>query len=130
MRQELITYTKTLALGNFSVSSELPREESGTAMYLKNPKVLYFAQTEFNEEPLIDTLNGPDVHELITSVTLYFAADGKNLPANYDTLVSSLRAGKDINTTQGYTKRECIVSSEFEADMLVTQLEYRFTKLT
>lgn len=130
MRSELIEYFKTLALGTFSVADELPREESGVPLYLKNLKKVYVDKTVFNDEPLYDTLDGTDIHNEIQSVTAYVAADSKTLPNNYDTVISSLRLGKNINSTQGFNKRECIVTTDYQADVLVTQLEFRYTKLT
>jgi|SRR6056300_1735790 biopolymer transport protein ExbD len=130
MRSELIAYFKTINLGTFSLSEELPRAESGTPLYLKNPKRIYVDKTVFNEEPLIDTLNGVDIHNKIQSVTVYFAADAKTLPNNYDAVVELMRAGKDINNTQGFTRRECTVDTSYEADNLVTELEFRYTKIT
>jgi len=130
MRSELIAYFKTLNLGTFSLSEELPRQESGVPLYLKNLKRIYVDKTVFNEEPLVDTLNGVDIHNKIQSVTVYIAVDSKTLPNNYDAVIERLRAGKDINTTQGFTRRECIVDTSYEADNLVTELEFRYTKLT
>lgn len=130
MRSELIAYFKTLNLGTFSLTEELPRLESGVPLYLKNLKRIYVDKTVFNEEPLIDTLNGVDIHNKIQSVTVYIAVDSKTLPNNYDAVIERLRAGKDINNTQGFTRRECIVDTSYEADNLVTELEFRYTKLT
>jgi len=130
MRSDLIAYIKTLALGTFSLTEELPREESGVPLYLKNPKRIYVGKTVFTEEPLYDTLDGTDIHNEVQSITVYVAADSKTLPNNYDTVISSLRLGKNINNTLGFNKRECIVTTDYVDDVLVTELEFRYTKLT
>ena len=131
MRQDIIDFINTLGLGSFVLTQELPWNESGAPLYLKNPKRIYVDVTRYNTEPLIQTLVGININTDISTVGLYFSADAKQLPANYDTVVSELRQAKDITlSTQGNFRRECDVTTEFQNDLLVTQLEYRFTKLS
>lgn len=131
MRQDIIDYINTLSLGSFILSQELPWTDSGTPLYLKNVKRVYVDVTRYNTEPLIQTLDGININTDISTVGLYFSADAKQLPSNYDTVVEDLRQAKDITlSTQGNFRRECDVTTEFQNDLLVTQLEYRFTKLS
>ena len=129
MRQELIDYIGTQNLGGFILSSELPYSSSGVPLYIKNAKRIYVDRTQFSNEPLITTLDGTQVDSEIASVRVYFASDAKQIPPNYDTVVTSLRAGKDVATITGVTRRECIISTTFEEDLLVTELEFRFTTI-
>ena len=129
MRQELIDYIGVQNLGGFILSQELPYSSSGTPLYIKNPKRIYVDRTEYSNEPLIATLNGVQVDSEIASVRVYFASDAKQLPPNYDTVITSLRAGKDTSTITGVTRRECDISTTFEEDLLVTELEFRFTTI-
>ena len=94
MREDILSYIKTLSLGSFTVSDELPRDDSGMALYLKNPKKLYVDIGQVEATPLIQTLSGFDVHTESTTVSVYFTADAKTLPANYSSLTQSLTAGK------------------------------------
>jgi hypothetical protein len=74
-------------------------------------------------------MDGTQVDSEIASVRVYFASDAKQLPPNYDTVVTSLRAGKDTSTITGVTRRDCIISTSFEEDLLITELEFRFTTI-
>jgi len=130
MREDIITYVKTLALGGFSLSSELPSDASGMPLYLKNPKQLYVDLDQITEEPIVQTLGGFNLNNEATTVSLYFTADAKQLPANYQSMVNSLRLGKDIVPAQGYTNRTVNVQTEYEEDMLLTRIDYTFSKIT
>jgi hypothetical protein len=130
MREEIINYCASVNLGGFIVSNELPFSDSGVALYLKNPKTVYVDIPQYTSGALIRTLDALTISDEITRVRLYFSADAKSLPANYDTLVSELKLAKDADTITGYARREVDVESEFTADMLVTQLTFRFTKIT
>ena len=130
MRAELLDYIGTLNLGGFILSQELPWEESETPLYLKNLKKIYVSVTEFQTEPLIQTLNGGNVNNEISIVRIYFSCDAKQLPANYDDVVADIREGKNVVTDDGFTNRQCDVTTDLTNDVLTTTMEFRFTKLT
>ena len=130
MREDILSYIKTLSLGSFTVSDELPRDDSGIALYLKNPKKLYVDIGQVEATPLIQTLSGFDVHTESTTVSVYFTADAKTLPANYSSLTQSLRLGKDIQQAKGFNNRSVDVQTEYDADMLITRIDYTFSKIT
>jgi hypothetical protein len=130
MREDILTYIKSLSLGSFTISDDLPREEGGVMLYVKNPKRIYVDRPQYSEEPLLQALNGFDVHSEATTVSIYFTADAKTLPANYDTLIASLRLGKNVNTTVGYNTRTVNVQSDYINDLLITQIDFTFSKIT
>jgi hypothetical protein len=130
MREDILSYIKTLSLGSFTVSDELPRDDSGIALYLKNPKKLYVDIGQVEATPLIQTLSGFDVHTESTTVSVYFTADAKTLPANYSSLTQSLKLGKDIQQAKGFNNRSVDVQTEYDADMLITRIDYTFSKIT
>lgn len=130
MRQEVLNYIQSLNLGTFIVSSELPWDENGTSLYIKNLKKIYVDVTGYNVEPLITALNGLNITRDIQSVRIYFANDAKILPPNYDEVVQQIQTAKNINNTAGFNSRECQVQTSFDADRLVTEIELRFIKLT
>jgi hypothetical protein len=130
MREDILSYIKTLSLGSFTVSDELPRDESGVPLYIKNPKKLYVDLGQVDEAPLIQTLSGFDIHTESTTVSVYFTADAKTIPANYSSLTQSLRLGKDIEQAKGFNNRSVDVQTEYDADMLVTRIDYTFSKIT
>ena len=129
MRQDIIDYINTLSLGSFILSQELPWTDSGLALYLKNVKRIYVDNTIYAKEPLIQTFDG-SIDSDVSTVRVYFSADAKQLPSNYDDVISGLRAVKNISLNDGTYRREVNVDTTFENDLLVTELEYRFTKLT
>lgn len=129
MRQELLDYIGNLGLGSFSLSQELPYDSSGVPLYMRNVKKIYIDLAQYNDDTLIKTLDGAHVYNEITSVKVYFTADAKQLPANYDTVIVALKGAKDADTITGANRRECLISTSFQEDVLVTELEYRFTKL-
>ena len=130
MRTEILDYINTLNLGSFLISQELPWEESGTALYLKNLKKIYVDAPQYQNETLIAALNGLNINNETSVVRILFACDAKQTPANYDTLVTDLKSAKDITTIEGVRSRQCDVSTDIENDALVTTLEIRFTKIT
>jgi hypothetical protein len=129
MRQEVIDYIQTLDIGSFNVSNELPWEESGTPLYIKNLKKIYVDVDQFEVDPFIQTFSGLNISNEVTLVRIFFANDAKNIPPNYSDVISELKTAKDIEITQNFNRRECTVSTTVEADRLVTELELRFTKL-
>ena len=130
MRQEILNYINGLSLGTFSVSSELPYDASGVALYLSNPKKIYVDNEQATTEPLVSALDGPVIDNEVTSVSIYFTADAKQLPANYNTLVSDLKKAKNITTVTGIHRREMDALTEYQNDLIVNTLEIRFNKVT
>jgi hypothetical protein len=131
MRQDVIDYLQTLNLGTFIVSNELPFSESGTPLYIKNLKKIYVDVDQITVDPIIKTLGGDNITKDTTAVTIRFANDAKSIPPNYDEVVSDMRSAKNIlATTGGFTGREATVSTEFQADRLITEIELRFIKIT
>ena len=127
MRSLLVDYFNSLNLGSFLLTQELPWSESGTPLYLKNPKRIYVDVTQFASEPLTVGLNGQHISQEVATVRVYFSADAKQLPADYEQVVSDLKLGRDIQI-DGVFRRECEVSTDYENDMILTTLEFRFTK--
>lgn len=129
MRTELIEYFKNLKLRNFKVSDELPFV-SGTELYVKNAKTIYTDITQRVSEQVLAVLGNHGVFQEVLTVSVFFTTDAKNLPSDYDTVIASLAAGKNISTNEDFHRREADVTTSFEGDLIVTTLEFRFTKLT
>jgi hypothetical protein len=130
MRTEIIDYVQGLNLGTFTVSTELPYTESGLAMYVKNPKRIYVDEEQITSEPILQALDGLTVMDEEASVTIFFSVDSKLLPANYEAVLTALKGAKDITTVSGVIRRELDVSTGYDGDLLVTELEIRFNKIT
>jgi len=130
MRQDVIDYLQNQNLGSFVTATELPWNETGENLYLKNLKKIYVDVDEFVMEPVITTFSGLNLTNETTRVRLYFANDAKQLPSNYDEIVTIVKAAKDIQTNDGFSRREVDVNTTYEADKLVTEIELRYIKLT
>ena len=131
MRTDVIDYLQTQNFGTFIVSTELPFSESGTPLYIKNLKKIYVDVDQSTSESLIRTLSGVNITRDTITVVVYFANDAKTIPPNYDDVVELVRSAKDIlPTTSGFTSREVDVSTSFDTDKLITEIELRYIKLT
>jgi len=130
VRQEVLAYINGLALGTFTVTSDLPYDASGNALYLSNVKKIYVDEEQITSEPLVQGMDGTHINNQTTSVSIYFTADAKQLPANYDTIVSGLRGAKDITSVSGVNRREIEEISDFQGDLIVKTLEIRFNTVT
>jgi len=129
MREQVLAQVRSLAPTGYKISKELPYDESGTALYLKNPKTIYVDVTNIDNDTFLSTLDGSNFSNQITSVRLYFTIDAKNIPADYDTLVTNLRAIKESLNISGAINRESFVSTDYQGDVLISELEYRLTRL-
>lgn len=129
MRTELYNYIDGLSKGTFALTNELPWSSSDKPLYLTNFKRIYVDRDQYTTEPMLGTLGGLVIDNEVTTVRVYFTTDAKQLPSNYDSLVSDIRAGRDVDSASDYFKRECNVTTNYEADSMVTEFEFRFTKI-
>jgi len=130
MRTEVLDYIEGLSLGTFTVTRDLPYDASGNALYLTNVKKIYVDEEQITSEPLVQGLDGLHINNQVQSVSIYFTADAKQLPANYDDLLSDLRGARDITSVSGVNRREIEESSDFQGDLIVKTLEIRFNTVT
>jgi hypothetical protein len=129
MREEILNYIRSQNLGVFTTTTELPWSENGLPLYIKNLKKVYVGQQQVELEPLVTTLNAINIHSEVSSVTVYLACDAKQTPPNLNDVVNVIRDAKNSVVIDGVRRRDCLISTEFEGDVLVTVLEFRFTKI-
>lgn len=129
MRTQVIDKVKALAPTGFKIASELPFEETGTELYSKNPKTIYIDNAVTEDVPIVQTLQGVTISNTTTSVTIFFTTDAKNVPASYETLVNNLRGLKDTIEHTGANARESFVRTSYIGDLLLTEVEYRLTRI-
>ena len=127
MRDEIKDYLKTIKFQTYTVSDELPFSNSGTVLYLKNPKRIYVDTDQVSNEVFIPVINGVNVDAEVTTVRVYFSNDSKQLPKDYQQTISMIKASKDLFTE--YFRRVVDINTEHEGDLLVTTIEFRFTQL-
>ena len=129
MRESVLDKLKSLAPAGYKISSELPYDESGIARYIKNPKTFYVDRDNIESAPLFLTLdNSVNISQETTVVRVYFTTDAKNAPTNYETVINDVRGLKNTISNPGSIRRECFVSTSYEGDLLLSELEFRLTK--
>jgi hypothetical protein len=130
MRQEVLDYINSLALGGYLLTEESPWRDNAIPLYIKNLKKIYVDNVEYLSEPLIATLGTLSINQQTRTIRIYFANDAKTVPSNYDTLVEDLITVKDIDLADGTNRREADVRVSYENDVMVTEIEIRFTKIS
>ena len=131
MRDTILAYLKANPVPGFKTTEQLPWDSGGLGLYLQNPKTVYVDQPQTNQEPLIDVLNGScgSIVTETTTMRVYLATDAKQLPPNYDTIVSVIKNARLDTAITGATQRVTTVSTSFENDMLVSEFDINFRKL-
>jgi hypothetical protein len=130
MRTAIYDYINALSKASFSLTNELPWSSTGTPLYIKNPKRIYVDRPQTTLDKFIHTLDDLSLNLETTVVKVYFTTDAKVLPSNYETLLSDIKAARLSTDIDGVSRRECDVATNFEADLMITELTFRFTKLT
>jgi hypothetical protein len=129
MRTEIYNYLKGLKFAGFNLSDELPWDASGQPLYIKNPKKIYVDNDQKSVETIIQALNGLNIRNETTTVSVYLTTDAKQKPSNYDAVITAIVAGKDSAAIDGKMSRECDVATAYTGDLMTTTLEFRFSKL-
>lgn len=128
MRQELIVALELAVPSGWTVSSELPYLASGVPVYTKNARRLYVDLAQRDQEQLVVMLNGCEINQDVTTISVSVVCDAKALPANYDQMVNNVRSLVNGAWT-GPLKTTCATTTEYEADMLLTVFEFRLVGL-
>ena len=130
MRTQLITAitSATSTLTQFAVSSELPFEQGGTPLFLKNKKRIYVDEERREETTLIACLDGQDIYQddLITNV--FLAVDAKNTPSQLDSVVSKILGAK-ANTGIVNFGVESDYTVDKQEDVLIYTFEFRMNTI-
>lgn len=126
MRAELLSYlTTATSTATVKTVSELPWNNAGQPLYLKNMKKFYLGQEEYEQTVLIPTLPGQnDIMQNTVKVTGYFAVDAKNQPAGLSTAITTILGAKD-RTGLGNFGTESDYTTEIQDDVLIYTIEYR-----
>jgi hypothetical protein len=129
MRQQILEYLLSQNLGVFTTTSELPWSENGQPLFLKNLKKVYVDREQVTTGTLVATLDAININTEVTSVKVYLASDAKIIPPNLDDTISSIRAAIGIDTVLGVNRRDSSVAYSYQGDILINELEFRFTKI-
>lgn len=129
MRQQVLDYLNSNKVSGFTLTEELPWDNSGQPLYLKNFKRIYVDRDQVVQEPLIETLDDRGIVNEITTVTVFVTTDAKNVPSNLNTLVSTIKNARLDTEISGVTQRATQVESDFIGDAVVTQFDLSWRQL-
>lgn len=130
MRDSILDLLYTVPLGQFRVSRELPFDETGVALYSKNPRTIYVDYETEQSLPLFVTLNSADINTTTSSVAVYFTTDAKKTPPNLRELINGIKGLKTQISAPGANRREVIHNIDYDGDMMTVTVEFRFTRIT
>jgi len=121
--------TAVSTLTQFAVSSELPFEQNGTPLYLKNMKKVYVDLERVEQTTLIPTLNGGDVFQNDSICEVYLAVDAKNQPSQLNNLISKILAAKNSTGIVNFGV-ESDYTLDKQEDVLIYTFEFRLNQAT
>jgi hypothetical protein len=127
-RSTIITQLQTdLAVGNISVSTELPYTAGSDSLNIKNMKTVYVDadNTEITQNQQF--LSGSGVDQTETTINAYLSVDAKNPPADLDTRIASIQNAKQ--SVANVFVRECETTSDIDSDIITYTFEYKFTTI-
>lgn len=131
MRSQLLTaITNAITtLTQFSVSQELPWEQNGQPLYLKNLKKIYVDEARVEQTTLIPTLNGDEVFQNDYIANVYLACDAKNQPTQLPSVVSAILGSKSAIAVVNFGV-ESDYTVERLNDVLLYTFEFRLNQAT
>lgn len=131
MRSTLLSYLTTALSTSTAVkcASELPWDQNGQPLYLKNLKKLYLDQEYIEEDYLIETLDGQDIYQDDLTVRAYFAVDAKNPPSTLNAAVSTILAAK-ANTGVVNHGTQCDYTVDKQEDVMIYTFEFRVNTIS
>lgn len=131
MRTQLVAAITTAisTLTQFAVSSELPWEQNGNPLYIKNMKKVYVDRERMEETTLIPTLNGGEVFQNDSICEVYVAVDAKNQPSQLDSLITKILGAKNSTGIVNFGS-ESDYTLDKQEDILIYTFEFRLNQAT
>lgn len=123
MRATLLSYLTDNLPADIKISSELPFEEGGNPLYLKNKKRVYLDEPFTEADRLVAGLDGLEVSQKITRVRGFLAVDAKNRNTDLDSALSVLEQAK---TQIDSFRKEFDYTTTITDSVMLFELEYRF----
>jgi hypothetical protein len=129
IRDELLTQLNTNLAAHtaFSVSSELPFNSAGDALYLKNMKTVYLDEDQLEITQHVPVLNANKIMQTETTVNGYLVTDAKNQPSDIDTVIANVLVARTAITNIIDTNSS--VETEIDDDRITYTFEYNFLKI-
>ena len=131
MRTELLTAITTAVstYNQFTVSAELPWEQNGTPLYLKNMKKIYVDRERNEQSTLFAFLNSPDIYQDDLICEVYLAVDAKNTPSQLDSVISAIMNAKSATGVVNFGV-ESDYTLDKQEDVLIYTFEFRMNTIT
>lgn len=130
MRALIIDLIQETDTGQLTLSQEFPYQADATPLYVKNLRKIYVDVMTTNRVGFIPTLDNNSINTLTNTIRVYWATEAK-VSDSYEDIVSNLIGIKDATAVRalGYQNRNCSAVTEYVDNILVTTLEYEFTKI-
>lgn len=128
MRQALLNYLTSALTGTIKTSNELPFEQGGSALYIKNMRKVYLDEPEVEQTELIATFD-EDVNQNITTVRGYLAVDAKNRNTDLDSALLTLALARTQADISSSFRKEFDYTTTIDDDRIIYEFEYRFYTL-
>jgi hypothetical protein len=129
MRSEILTYLQGADLGTIKVSSEFPYSNSGLELYYKNPKYVYVGEENKEIKTIVATMDGLNIDEQVDSLFVYLATDAKSIPSDYDKALEAIRNARYLPISLDYINTQSIVKTQYNNDLMLTEVEFVFSKI-
>jgi hypothetical protein len=128
MRTQLLAYLTANLTGSIKPSQELPFEQSGNSLYLKNLRRVYLNEPSTEQDQLIGTFDD-DINQQITTVQAFLAVDAKNRNADLDSALTTMsQALKQADITDSFRK-EFDYTTTLDDDKIIYEFEYRYYQI-
>jgi hypothetical protein len=128
MRTQLLAYLTANLTGSIKPSQELPFEQSGNSLYLKNLRRVYLNEPSTEQDQLIGTFDD-DINQQITTVQAFLAVDAKNRNADLDSALTTMsQALKQADITNSFRK-EFDYTTTLDDDKIIYEFEYRYYEI-
>jgi hypothetical protein len=128
MRQALLNYLTSALTGTIKTSNELPFEQGGSALYIKNMRKVYLDEPEVEQTQLLTTFD-EDVNQNITTVRGYLAVDAKNRNIDLDSALLTLALARTQADISSSFRKEFDYTTTIDDDKIIYDFEYRFYTL-
>jgi hypothetical protein len=129
MRNDIISYLKQQNLRGLALSDDLPFLDGNVELFLQRPRVIYVGATQRSFEPLFQTLSGHGIDNETQTTSVFFTVDAKRLIPGYDDIVNIIRDARNNVNVENSVRQEASVVTDFNNDLLVTQIDIIITKL-
>jgi len=125
MRTQLLAHLQANLTGAIKASAELPYEEGGVSLNLKNLRRVYLAEPYIEMDQLVGTFDS-DINEKITVVQGLLSTDAKQRNADLDSALTIIAQAKDITTITNSFRNEFDYTTDISNGIITYNFEYRF----